>query len=74
MVGLCNIDPMTNPRISVAAAISHSYKAFNEDLWGYATNRFWVLDGATGLSDRTFFHHVSDILACATLSHLFHEQ
>ncbi len=40
--------------------ISHSYKRVNEDLCGHADNRFWIMDGATGLSNYPLFHSDSD--------------
>jgi Protein phosphatase 2C len=41
-------------------AVAHSYKRFNEDRFGWAPNRFWMMDGATGLTDRPAFHADSD--------------
>jgi len=32
----------------------------NEDTFGYTKNRFWVIDGATSISDKAFFSNISD--------------
>jgi hypothetical protein len=42
------------------AAISDSYKKFSEDICGHSGDRFWIMDGATGLSKQQSFHQESD--------------
>lgn len=56
------------------ASISHSYKKFNEDICGHSGDRFWIMDGATGLSKEQSFHHASDAYWLVQLYHDYFEK
>jgi serine/threonine protein phosphatase PrpC len=54
--------------------VSHSYKRFNEDKFGWAADRFWMMDGATGLADHPTFHAESDAYWLVERYHSYFEQ
>jgi serine/threonine protein phosphatase PrpC len=51
--------------------ISSSYKKLNEDICGYSGSRFWIMDGATGLSEQQLFSESSDAYWLVQLYHAY---
>jgi hypothetical protein len=44
----------------VIDAESRAAKNYNDDAYGFNAQRLWVIDGATGISDKHFTTHISD--------------
>jgi serine/threonine protein phosphatase PrpC len=51
--------------------ISNSYKQLNEDICGHSGSRFWMMDGATGLSEHQLFREGSDAYWLVQLYHAY---